>query len=105
MTDLLDAPAVVAQRPPGRTAELELPAPYEGWTATVRLDFPARILFDLGSGELDQVCEGLDAIIVEHNFPDETGNLAKSMADVDPAWAVVALLKAYNKHRATVPNP
>jgi len=79
----------VAKRPAPRIADIEL-AGYPGWAATVRVDFPARIAIDAQSGDVPRVVAALEAIVVSHNFPNEAGEPAESLADVDAA-ALAAL--------------
>jgi hypothetical protein len=57
---------------------------FEGWEATARADFPARVLADLQSGSIERIMTALDVIVTEHNFPDAEGEIAASMAEVDP---------------------
>ena len=75
----------VAQRPEPRTVTVHGEGRWEGWEATARADFPARILFDLSqTDDLPRFYAALDSIVIEHNLPGTDGELAPSMADVDP---------------------
>lgn len=75
----------VARKPAPRTAEATVSeGPYAGWYVKVRADFPAKLLAELQSGNIDRITAALDSIVVEHNLPGTDGTLAKSMADVDP---------------------
>lgn len=97
---------VAAPRVEHRTVELELPSPYEGWRFTARLDFPARVLMDLQSGDFETVIKAMDTVlVVDHNFPDVNGDIAASMLDVDPLDAVMTAVTTYSNHRTTLPNP
>lgn len=58
--------------------------PFTGWEVTGHVDFPARVLADLQSGNLDRLLPALDKIVTEHNLPDADGKVAQSMADVVP---------------------
>jgi hypothetical protein len=86
----------VAKRPEARTVTVRVSEGlYAGWEATARADFPARILFDLQGKDAARALAAVDAIILSHNLPDERGELAASMADVDPgegAWLIVGML-------------
>lgn len=57
---------------------------FAGWEATARADFPAGLLSDLTSGNIDRIMKVLDAIVIDHNFPNSDDELAERMADVDP---------------------
>src|SRR5262245_2283631 len=81
--------AGVAKRPPTRYVDVALKAPYAGWQARARADFPARLLADLQTSDVHRVIRALEGIVVEHNFPNEQGELAASIADVDPYDAVI----------------
>lgn len=75
----------VAARPPARTVHVAIDdGAFAGWEATARADFPARLLVDLESGSAAKVLGVLEAIVIEHNFPDETGELAATLGDVEP---------------------
>lgn len=83
------------RRPEPRTARAELTeGPYAGWWAVVRADFPLRVLEDLQSGDIGRMARALDAIVVEHNMPDTAGNVAASVADVDPYTGALDLAGA-----------
>lgn len=64
---------------------------YDGWTATARADFPARLLQDLGSGDINRVMACLEAIITEYDMPDSDGNVAETLSDVDPYSGLFAV--------------
>lgn len=68
--------------------------PFAGWSATVRTDFPASTLALLEGETIVGILEALDAIVIEHNYPNaKTGELAESIAEVDwRALKVVAPL-------------
>lgn len=76
----------VAPRPEPRTVSVrgEDGTPWARWEVTAKADFPARVLFDLQSTDLPTFYAALDRIVLTHNLPDENGELAGSMADVDP---------------------
>lgn len=84
----------VARRSPPRTVEILLNGggPFDGWAATCRADFPSRWIRDLESGDIDRMMGAMDKIVLDHNFPDEEGELAQTMADVDPWTGLVAVM-------------
>lgn len=82
-----------ASRPAPRTIEVRLiEGPYVGWQATVRVDFPAKVLEDMESGNASRVIAAAERIIVVHNFPDAEGFEAERLIDVDPFTGIVAVL-------------
>jgi hypothetical protein len=94
-----------APRPEGRTATYPLEEPFTGWTFTARLDFPARYLEEMQSGDLLRVCRAMDTyLIVAHNFPGIDGTPAPSMLDVWPVDGVLAALRAWQRG-SKLPNP
>ena len=92
-----------AARPAARTVTVRLPSPYEGWEATLRADFPLRVLEDLASGEIPKLTAALDRIVITHNFPDSADQVAASMMDVDPSDGVVALANAFHDELGRLP--
>lgn len=84
-----------AKRPPSRTVVIKLDGPFEGWEATCKADAPWRVLADLGSDSLDRIIAGLDGLVIDHNFPDSTDEVAASMGEVDPSDAVQLLAERY----------
>lgn len=84
-----------AKRPAQRTVTVVIESgDFEGWEATARADFPARILTDLESGKVARIMAALDVIIVDHNFPSADDQLAETMADVDPYDGLLAVADA-----------
>ena len=82
----------VAKRPAARVAEITVKAgPYAGWWAKIRADFPARILAEFNSGDIDRVLAAFASLVVEHNLPDSSGELATDLMDVDPYGGLVAI--------------
>ena len=77
---------------------------FEGWEATARADFPAGLLADLQSGSIDKIIGVLDAIVIDHNFPDANDELAKSMADVDPYGGLMEVASGIFDAIAKLPN-
>lgn len=74
----------VAKAPEPRTVTVHGEGTWEGWQMTVRADFPASVLMGLTSEDIGAFYAAFDRIVTEHNFPDENGNLATSMAEVQP---------------------
>ena len=84
-----------ARRPAARTVEVGIAeGDFEGWRCTAKVDFPARHLAALQSRDAGAFLEVMDAIIVDHNFPNDRDELAESMADVDPYAGLVAMASA-----------
>lgn len=79
-----------ARRPAPRVVTVTIEAgDFAGWSATARADFPARLLADMQSGDIGRLLAVLDAIIVEHNFPNSEDGIAATMNDVDPYGGLV----------------
>lgn len=73
-----------ARGPEPRTVEVELDGDFAGWKCKARADWKAKEIAALESGKVDRILPVLDAIIIEHNFPDQgTGERAATMGDVD----------------------
>jgi hypothetical protein len=95
----------VAARPPARTATVSIEdGPYAGWRATIRLDFPTRLLIGFQSGILADILASLELIVLEHNFPNEAGERAASLADVDPYSGLLAISNEIGTALGAVPN-
>lgn len=75
----------VARRPAPRSIEVELESgEYAGWWCRVRVDFPAKVLRELQSNDVERILEAFGTIILEHNMPGADGELAATLGDVDP---------------------
>lgn len=86
-----------ARGPEARTVHVKLDDPYAGWEATAKADFKAKHLAALESGKVERIIPVLDAIIIEHNFPDaDTGERAASMGDVDVGGMAAAAGKIFD---------
>lgn len=83
-------PAKIAHKPAERTVTVTGTGEWSTWQATAKASFPARLLADLQSGNIDRIVTALDTIIVEHNFPGIEGK-AEHMADVDPYEGLFAV--------------
>ena len=73
-----------AKRPQRRQVHVVLSGEFDGWEATAWADFPAKLIADLASGNVERVIGVLDAIIIDHNMPNAQDKLAANMGDVDP---------------------
>lgn len=94
-----------ARRPEPRTVTYTVDdGLYEGWSAVMKADFPAAVLADLQSGEMDRVIRALDRIVVDHNFPGEDGELASGMAEVDPYDGLLTMASGLFDALASLPN-
>jgi hypothetical protein len=94
----------VGKRPEPRTVSVKLSGDFEGWECIAKADFRAGLLADLQSGNLASVIRVLGEIIVEHNFPDETGKLAATIADVDPYDGLISAGTAIFDAIGKLPN-
>lgn len=102
----MTGPTTPAARPAARTVSIEIPAgqPFAGWRATAAADFPAGRLADLQSGRIDRILETLEAIILEHNFPNLDDELAATLADVAPYDGLLVVAAAIFEAIAKLPN-
>ena len=100
----MSAQGTVAIAPEPRTVTVLGDGLWDRWGATARADFPARVLFDLQSKDMVTMLTALDRIIVEHNLPDTSGEVAGSMLDVDPAEGAVAIASLIFGAISTLPN-
>jgi hypothetical protein len=81
-----------AKRPAPRTVHVLIAdGDFAGWEATARADFPARVLSDLQSESIERIMHALDVIIIDHNFPDASDQLAETMQDVDPYEGILKI--------------
>lgn len=80
-----------AKRPAPRTVSVTGTGEFAGWEATARADFPARLVEDLLSGDINRIISVLDAIVVDHNMPNSDDEIASTMADVDPYTGLMEL--------------
>jgi hypothetical protein len=93
-----------AKRPEPRTIEVQGEGEFADWQATARADFPAKHLAALQSGDLDRIIGVLDAIVIDHNMPDEAGEIAATMGDVDPFSGLMHIAEAIFTAIGTLPN-
>lgn len=93
-----------AKRPEPRTVHVVLTGEFEGWEATARADFPAKFLEAFESGRIAPIMEALEHIIIDHNMPDENGNIAEHLADIDPYAGLLAVSTAIGDAVGNLPN-
>lgn len=85
-----------AKRPPVRTVEVGIPeGDFAGWQATMRVDFPAKLLEDLESKNAMRFLGAMAELVLDHNFPNSRDEVAAGMIDVDPYTGLVAICEAY----------
>lgn len=84
----------IAKRP-ARTIRIECTGHNEGTYFVARLDFPARLLVELQSGDFERQLEAFQKIVTEHNATDEAGAKAVDFLDVDPFSAVQEALEVW----------
>jgi hypothetical protein len=69
-------------KPQFRTVDVNLSAPFDGWTATMKAEgVPARVFIELQSGSVERALNALERLVVKHNFLDENGEPAKNVLD------------------------
>jgi hypothetical protein len=94
-----------AKRPAPRTVTARIEGgDFDGWEATARADFPARLVIDLNSGSIDRILDVLEVIITDHNMPGSDGEVAEHLADVDPYGGLLAVANALGEALASLPN-
>ena len=90
-------------KPEFRTVTVDLPAPFEGWQATVKAEgISARILIELQSGDEARAMNATKTLVVEHNFLTATGEPAADVLDA-PMEALGAMLKQWSEAVAALP--
>lgn len=83
-------------KPDFRTVDVSLPAPFEGWTATLKAEgISARVLIELQSGDEARAMNATKLLVVKHNFLTSTGEPAEDVLDA-PMEALGAMLLAWN---------
>ena len=69
-------------KPQFRTVDVNLSAPFDGWTATMKAEgVPARVFIELQSGSVERALTALERLVVKHNFLDENGEPATNVLD------------------------
>ena len=83
-----------AKRPTPRTITVGMAeGDFAGWQCEAKIDFPASLLADLQSQDAIRFLHVMDAIVVDHNFPNADDEIAATMADVDPYSGLVAMAR------------
>lgn len=94
-----------AKAPAPRTVTVSIKdGEFEGWEATAKADFSARLLVDLQSGDMAKLVAVMDKIVIDHNMPDADGNVAGSLIDVVPFLGVVEIGSEIFDALAKLPN-
>ena len=94
-----------APRPAGRSVDVTLAeGPFATWSVTAAADFPAGMLADLQSGDLALIIAVMDAIVTDHNLPNDQGELAASMRDVSPYDGLLAIAAELFQAIGKLPN-
>jgi len=90
-------------KPQFRTVDIVLPAPFEGWTATMKAEgVSARVLIELQSNDSARAMTALSSLIVKHNFLDDAGDPASDVLDC-PMDALTATVQAWSDAVAALP--
>ena len=90
-------------KPSYRTIEVTLPAPYEGWTATMKAEgVSARVLIELQSGDAARSLKAVESLIVKHNYLNTDGEPAASVLDC-PMDALTATIEQWSAGVAALP--
>lgn len=90
-------------KPAPRTVRLDLPEPYLGFYLIARVDFPARVLTDLQSGDFERAVDAFSRIVVEHNLPGEDGAKVAHLADADPFDMVRIAMEKWGEELGKLP--
>jgi len=86
---------MVQSKPDFRTVTVDLPAPFEGWQATIKAEgISARILIELQSGDEARAMTATKSLVIKHNFLTSTGEPAEDVLDA-PMEALGAMLTAW----------
>jgi hypothetical protein len=94
---------VAQSKPQYRTIEVTLPAPYEGWTATMKAEgVSARVLIELQSGDAARSLKAVESLIVKHNYLNTDGEAAASVLDC-PMDALSATIEQWSAGVAALP--
>lgn len=82
-------------RPQARNVRIECTGANSGTYFVARLDFPARLLIELQSGEFNRQLQAFQKIVTDHNAVDETGAKAQDFLDIDRFSAVQEALEVW----------
>lgn len=90
-------------KPDFRTVTVDLPAPFEGWQATLKAEgISARILIELQSGNEGRAATATKGLVLQHNFLTSTGEPAEDLLDA-PMEALGAMLKLWYEAVTALP--
>lgn len=90
-------------KPEFRTVTVDLPAPFEGWQATLKAEgISARILIELQSGDEARAMNATKSLILKHNFLTSTGEPVEDILDA-PMEALGEMLKSWSNAVAALP--
>lgn len=90
-------------RPAPRTIRIDLDEPYKGFFVVAKVDFPARVLSDLQSGDFEKAIDAFSRVVIEHNLPGEDGAVAGHLADVDPFDLVKTAMERWGEELGKLP--
>jgi len=78
-----------------KTRVIALTGEWTGWQFTARLNPPLGVLFDITSGDLERIVNGMAKIIISWNFVDENGQpLPAPSAEVMATYVTPDLMGA-----------
>ena len=103
-------PAPAGPRIPRREVWIDFPPEYPGFRVKVWLNFPARMLDDLRSGDVDRMRKTLFKVVLEHNgWVDEDGEPYPPPTDEDfwttiPTEVGVTIIALINIEVTKLPN-
>lgn len=90
-------------KPEFRTVTVDLPAPFEGWQATVKAEgISARILIELQSGDEARAMAATRSLVISHNFLTPAGEPAEDVLDA-PMEALTEMLKGWTQAVTALP--
>lgn len=90
-------------KPQARTIRVDLAAPFEGFYAVVKVDFPARVLIELQSGDFARTMEAFSSLVIDHNLTDTNGAVVKSFLDVDPVEMANKVIESWGNELGKLP--
>lgn len=90
-------------KPEFRTVTVDLPAPFEGWQATLKAEgISARILIELQSGDEGRAMTATKSLVVKNNFLTADGEPAEDVLDA-PMEALGLMLRGWTEAVAALP--
>ncbi len=93
-----------AKRPAPRTVTVTGKGDFAEWEATVRVDFPAALLEEFESGVVMRIIKALDSLVVSHNMPGSSGEIAATLMEVDPYGGLLEISNAIAEAITNLPN-